>query len=250
MQNTFKSRAKRLSLAKYIISFIILVTLFISAVYTVFNFISAPSGIIDATDGVKSKNDYLLMLTQCLLGIIGMLLPAIVQKYTRFRIPDGICILYFLFIFCAIFLGEVLSFYYTVPMWDSALHAASAVMLTLFALITVEQLCQNNAARVYANSFFISFFAFSFAVTIGVLWEIYEFSFDAILGLNMQKFRTAVGEELMGRAALFDTMKDLIVDTVAAFFVSAVTFISRRKKQLISARILANTHNDKNNQQK
>lgn len=177
-------------------------------------------------------------------------MPAIAQKYAKFKIPDGIRVLYFIFIYCAIFLGEVLSFYYIIPMWDSALHAASSVMLTLFVLITVRQLCQNNSTRVYVNAFCISLFAFSFAMTIGVLWEIYEFSFDAALGLNMQKFRTAIGEELVGRAALFDTMKDLIVDTVAAFFVSAVAFITERKKQLNSTRILTDTHNDKNNQRK
>ena len=67
---------------------------------------------------------------------------------------------------------------------------------------------------------FVSLFAFCFAVTLGVFWEVYEFTFDGILGINMQKFMLEDGTQLIGRAALFDTMKDLIVDMVGAFIVS------------------------------
>ena len=57
---------------------------------------------------------------------------------------------------------------------------------------------------------------------IGALWEIYEFSFDALLGLNMQKHTTAEGAGLVGKEALSDTMKDLIIDALAALAVAVV----------------------------
>ena len=55
---------------------------------------------------------------------------------------------------------------------------------------------------------FVAFFAFSFAVTGGTLWEIFEFAVDEILGQSMQ------------RGGLSDTMWDLIADTVAAAAIS------------------------------
>lgn len=81
------------------------------------------------------------------------------------------------------------------------------------------------------SPFFVALFSFCFAVTIGVFWEIYEFSFDGILGLNMQKFALENGSRLLGRAALMDTMKDLIVDSLGAFIMSVLGYISIKFKK-------------------
>ena len=78
---------------------------------------------------------------------------------------------------------------------------------------------------------FVAFFAFCFAVTLGALWEIYEFTFDGILGLNMQKFALEDGTQLIGRLALTDTMKDLIVDCIGAFVMSLIGYISLKYKK-------------------
>ena len=67
-------------------------------------------------------------------------------------------------------------------------------------------------------------------MTLGVFWEIYEFTFDGILRLNMQKFMLENGTQLIGRAALLDTMKDLIVDCLGAFIMSFVGYLSLRYK--------------------
>ena len=75
----------------------------------------------------------------------------------------------------------------------------------------------------------MALFAFCFAVTIGVFWEIYEFTFDGVLQLNMQKFMLENGDKLVGRSALADTMKDLIVDCLGAFIVSFMGYISLKK---------------------
>jgi hypothetical protein len=50
----------------------------------------------------------------------------------------------------------------------------------------------------------------------------------------MQKFRTATGHELVGHAALSDTMKDLIVDCLSALAIAVVGYISLRGKRLLS----------------
>ena len=224
MQNGKLIKACRIKI-KEILFFTVTATLVISAAVIALRIARSPCSA--ASDG------YLLMLTQCTLGAVGMFLPALAKRYLKFAVPNGVLISYYLFIYCAIFLGEVLSFYYTVPLWDSTLHAASSAMLTLLGLSICTLLCQNNVARVAVKPIFVYLFAFGFALAVGVLWEIYEFTFDAMLGLNMQKFQTAAGVDLVGRAALADTMKDIIIDTVAAFITAAITYISHKRKDRI-----------------
>src|SRR5688500_19342730 len=58
---------------------------------------------------------------------------------------------------------------------------------------------------------FLCFFAVTFAVFLGVLWEIFEFAVDKIAPIvNMQSGETGVA----------DTMHDLIVDTLGAIVVA------------------------------
>ena len=58
----------------------------------------------------------------------------------------------------------------------------------------------------------MALFALAFGTTIGVLWEFYEFTFDGLLSMNMQRYMAAGGVLLRGRAALMDTMGDLFMD--------------------------------------
>ena len=118
------------------------------------------------------------------------------------------------------------SFYYTVPHWDVFLHAFSSLMAGSFGFMVVALLNRNERVPIHLSPFFVALFAFCFAVTIGAVWEIYEFSFDGLLGLNMQKFMTGDGEVLVGRAALTDTMKDIIVDCLGALTASVAGYIS------------------------
>ena len=48
----------------------------------------------------------------------------------------------------------------------------------------------------------------------------------------MQKFATQSGEQLIGRAALDDTMKDLIVDCIGALVISIAGYISLKYKKV------------------
>ena len=53
---------------------------------------------------------------------------------------------------------------------------------------------------------FVALFTFCFALALDVLWEIYEFTVDALFQTNMQKYALEGGEALTGQAALQDTM--------------------------------------------
>ena len=91
----------------------------------------------------------------------------------------------------------------------------------------------NKTDRVPMNlsPAFVAFFTLCFAVFLGAVWEIYEFTADSILHTNMQKFALEDGTALVGRDALWDTMKDIIVDTVGALVMSVIGYISLKYKK-------------------
>ena len=133
-----------------------------------------------------------------------------------------------MFLYCAIFLGEIRSFYYLVPHWDVVLHFFSSVMTGLFGMMVITILNRNEHVAMSLAPIFVVVFAFCFSLTIGALWEIFEYTADGLMGANMQKFITAEGVVLSGHAALTDTMKDLCVDAMGALLASAVGYFSIR----------------------
>ena len=216
--------------AREVVAMILFATLIFSVVYSLVRFLLAPEELPDGAEFEKLKSDYLLMLTQCALGLAVMMIPTIFTHHFKLMVPGVMCILYYVFLYCAIFLGEIFSFYYRIPIWDSILHAMSAAMLGALGFILVDWLNKDEHVKLSMNPLFVSLFAFSFALMIGTLWEIYEFSFDSILGLNMQKARLEDGTPLIGNAALTDTMKDLIIDALAALAVAVVGLITNLRK--------------------
>ena len=132
--------------------------------------------------------------------------------------------MYYIFLYCAIFLGEVLQFYYLIPHWDTILHFFSGAMLGALGFILVSWLNDSEKVRVSLTPAFVALFAFCFALSCGAIWEIYEYVFDGLLGLNMQKFTTAEGVTLIGHAALMDTMKDIIVDALSALIIALIGY--------------------------
>lgn len=215
---------------KKVLSWILFASLILSAVYTAIRLIYAPSA-SEAGEFDMQRADYTLMLIQCLLGVIVMMLPSILARRWCIPIPNFIYVLYYIFLYCAVFLGEVLSFYYRVPHWDTILHVFSGAMLGALGFILVSLLNDNELVRVELSPFFIALFAFCFALAMGALWEIYEFIIDSTMQLNMQKYLTEAGEPYIGRMALQDTMEDVISDAIAAFAVSVVGYISLRKER-------------------
>ena len=224
-------KQSKLSLQR-LIGVILFISLAFSVVYAFVHFLHAPATAPEGMAHTKVKSDYLLMLTQCILGMVVMLLPSVINRKWSVPIPRGIYILYYVFLYCAIFLGEVFDFYYVVPHWDVILHAFSGAMLSALGFIMVDLLNMNQKVSVSLSPFFESVFAFCFALTLGVLWEVYEYAGDALLGLNMQKTALADGTVLTGKAALADTMEDIIVDTLAAAVVAVIGFRANKRNAI------------------
>ena len=214
-----------------VMGWLLFISLVGSIVFAVCKLAAAPLDGTPAATGARFKSDYALMLLQCAAGLVVMFLPGLLAKKLCIEIPHYIFVLYYIFLYCAIYLGEVQSFYYLVPHWDTMLHGFSAVMLGALGFSLVSILNNAKNVEVRLNPLFEGLFAFCFALTVGALWEIYEFAFDSVLGLNMQKFRLESGEALVGRAALADTMKDIIVDAAGALLVSVVGALTIKKKR-------------------
>lgn len=229
MKKTPESKANRHHTLSRVFEIILFVSLAAASVYSAIRLAGAPESLPAGTEG-KTRSDYLLMLTQCILGLVVMLLPSRAARRWKLPVPDVLYVQYYMFLYCAIFLGEVFDFYYLVPFWDTLLHSFSAVMLSLLGITIVDVLNRSGKISVSLSPGFTAVFAFCFAVALGALWEIYEYSVDTLLGLNMQKIRTAQGVALVGREALQDTMEDLIWDAASAFCASIVWFLLGRRR--------------------
>lgn len=130
------------------------------------------------------------------------LLPTIFADRFRIRFPMAFLAGISLFVFGTLFLGEVLDFYNRFWWWDILLHGTSAVGFGILGFLFVFFLFEGD--RYAAPPWALALIAFVFALSIGTLWEIFEFGMDEIFGLNMQK------------SGLPDTMTDLIVDALGA----------------------------------
>lgn len=216
---------------KSLIGKFVLISFVAPIAFIIYKIIVSPEANTENIEGLRVKADYVLMLSQCILGIIGFFLPNIISKKTKIVIPSNMYIAYILFLYGAVFLGEVRNYYYKVPHWDIILHTFSGVMFGALGFSFVNILNKYEKVHVKLSPLFVSLFAFTFAVALGVIWEIYEFTFDGLLGLNMQKFALENGTQLVGRTALADTMEDLIVDCIGAFTMSVIGYISLKYKK-------------------
>lgn len=208
---------------------IVLTLLILSTVYAFYMFVVSPSGPAQ-NEYERVKSDYVLMILQCIVGSIIIFLPSKVEKRFRIDIPDIMEIIYFIFLFCAIYLGEVQNFYFKIPYWDLILHCFSAAMLGALGFVIVNYLNDSEKTNVRLTPFFVALFSFCFALTCGTMWEIYEFTADGILSTNMQKFITSDGTVLIGREALVDTMEDFIVDTLGALAITVIGYINLKRE--------------------
>lgn len=208
---------------------LVLLTLVFSIVYSIVMIVSTTNDFQPRDPDAKLRSDYVLMLVQCVLATGVMLLPSLIEHRAKIEIPNGMYIAFVIFLYCGVYLGEVRSFYYLIPYWDTILHAFSGAMLGALGFTLVTLLNESDRVTLNMNPLFIALFTFCFAVAMGVLWEIYEFSVDGVLHLNMQKAYLEDGTPLIGREALLDTMKDLIVDVMGAFVMSLAGFISLSK---------------------
>ncbi len=151
-----------------------------------------------------------LNLFNATLALLVTYMPNFLSKKHLLYIPSDIQVIIITFVFASLYLGEMRAFYYRFWWWDTMLHTFSSIILGFIGFILIYFLNHEEDIDLLLSPLFIAIFAFNFAVSIGVVWEIFEFSMDSFFALNMQK------------TGLVDTMWDLIADCVgggiAAYF--------------------------------
>lgn len=146
--------------------------------------------------------------------IILTVAPVVLGPRLPVKVPTEFQLLTVLFVFAALFLGEIRDYYGRIWWWDMALHASSGLLLGILGFMLVYVLNEHEHVELHLLPRFVAIFAFLFAVTIGALWEIFEFGMDRLFQTNMQK--PMLGDP----SGLTDTMWDLIVDSLGALFIS------------------------------
>jgi hypothetical protein len=151
--------------------------------------------------------------------------PAIIERKLRVPLPVEFTLLTCIFLFASFALGEVSNFYERIWWWDLALHCTSAMLTGFIGFLAVYVFHMTH--RIKVKPFHVAAFTFGFAVTIGTLWEIFEFLMDWYVGTNMQK------------SGLVDSMTDLIINAFGAL-AAAVTgyYYLRNGDSLLGQRVL------------
>ncbi len=192
----------------------------------------------------------------CSLSLILFMVPSFVSNNFGIELPGLLEVIILLFIFASNILGEMQSYYIRYPIWDTVLHTINGFLCAAIGFSLVDILNTNKSKKFKLSPMYLSIAAFCFSMTIGVLWEFFEFLCDYFLNTDMQKdfvinaihsvklnpmninktvsienIRSTVvnGVELPFSGyldiGLFDTMKDLFVNFIGAAVFSVLGYI-------------------------
>lgn len=197
----------------------------------------------------------------CVLTILLLYVPSWLQVKLRIELPPPLEITILCFIFAAEILGEVNAFYVNVPNWDTMLHTLNGFLAAAVGFSMVLLLNDDERLTFDLSPFFLALVAFCFSMTIGVLWEFFEFGMDWFFHTDMQKDTVinalytvaldttrsnkvvavpdirdvVVNGESLGLGGyldigLIDTMKDLFVNFIGAVVFSVTGFFYAKSK--------------------
>lgn len=127
-------------------------------------------------------------LFMCILALILFTLPTIISEKFKIGLPSLLEAIIYLFIFSTTILGEINNFYGIIPFWDTILHTLNGFICAGIGFSLVDLLSQNSN-KISLSPLYVAIVAFCFSMTIGVLWEFYEFTSDSIFRTDMQKDR-------------------------------------------------------------
>lgn len=122
----------------------------------------------------------------CLVSLMLFTLPTIIQDKLKITIPTVLEAIIYLFIFSAEILGEINNFYGNIPHWDTILHTINGFLAAGVGFSLVD-LLNENSKMIKLSPVFVAIVAFCFSMTIGVLWEFFEYGADKYFKLDMQK---------------------------------------------------------------
>lgn len=123
----------------------------------------------------------------CILTLILFLIPIWIDKKLNIKIPTFLEITIFLFIFASEILGEVAKFYVYFKHWDTILHTMNGFLAAAIGFALIDILNNSERFHLQLSPVFVAMIAFCFSMTIGILWEFFEFGMDTFSKHDMQK---------------------------------------------------------------
>ena len=167
-----------------------------------------------------------IMLT-AFISLAVTFIPDFAAEKNILIMPAGLQALFSGFIFGSVFLGEILDFYTRFSWWDTMLHFISGILFSLTAYMLFLSLCRDRDIRRQISPAVTVLFAVCFSAACGIVWEIFEFGADSLLGMNMQRWQSGMSDEQRSalqnisnysNPGLVDTMKDIISDVLGSVF--------------------------------
>ena len=123
----------------------------------------------------------------CVLTLVLFLAPTFIERAIHIDLPDTLEVIIMLFIFAAEILGEIQSYYIDYPYWGTMLHTLNGFLCAAIGFALVDILNRSEKFSITLSPIFLAITAFCFSMTIGVLWEFFEFTMDQLFLLDMQK---------------------------------------------------------------
>lgn len=124
----------------------------------------------------------------CLLSLILFIVPYFIERKFKIDLPNTLEILIMLFIFAAEILGEINNFYGIIPYWDTMLHTINGFLASGVGFALID-LLNKNVKSITLSPLFVAIVSFCFSMTIGILWEFFEYTADKYFNVDMQKDR-------------------------------------------------------------
>lgn len=207
----------------------------------------------------------------CILTLVLLVVPSFIQVNLKIEFPTGLEIILLFFIFAAEILGEIQAYYIKIPEWDTALHTVNGFLMAAIGFSLVDILNRHERFSIKLSPLYVSLGAFCFSMTIGVIWEFFEFAMDRFFGLDMQKDTivhsissvaldpaggnhpvviknitdVAVNGQSLGIGGyldigLIDTMQDLFVNFIGAVIFSIIGYfyVKNRGKGKFTGRLI------------
>ncbi len=210
----------------------------------------------------------------CLMTLALFMIPAFVEKNFKVHLSNFFEGMVLVFIFSAEILGEIACYYEKIPYWDTILHTVNGFMFAAFGFALLDMINRDSHIKFKLSPIYLAMVAFCFSMTVGVLWEFYEFGYDRLFSTDMQKdvYLTEFSSVLLDPTksntpipvkgiqevsvllengervtlsgyldvGLFDTMEDLAVNFVGALVFSVIGyfFVKQRGRGRFASRFI------------
>lgn len=158
----------------------------------------------------------------CLVALFLFIVPSLLERRFKMEIPSTLESIVLLFAFAAEILGEIGAFYQTFPWWDTMLHTTCGFLAAAVGFALVDILNRTPTTKFKLSPAYCTFVAICFAMTIGTVWEFFEFGVDQIFSQDMQKDVVVHGFASVTLGG--DGTRPMVIDGITASTINGIDY--------------------------